>query len=188
MKMVMFNINADLIYQAMTFYKERGYSLISAPYVVDKDIVSYTLPQGRKSLPHASYGDYVGSAEQSIYQLIKDNGRKALPKKCLMITPCQRDEPILDETHLEIFLKIELISLDLGFSHKNIRDDVLDLYESLDIENVTYVKQDDGISYDININSTEIGSYGYRWFDGVLVSYGTGLALPRFEYAVNKLD
>lgn len=182
----MFNIDANLIYEAMTFFKMRGYEFISVPYVVDKDIVAYTLPENRKALSHASYGDYVGSAEQSIYQIIKDYGVKSLPDKCLMITPCQRDEPILDESHLEIFLKIELVSFNLGFGHTSIRDDVLDFYKSLNVENMTYVIQDDGVSYDININNIEVSSYGYRWFDNVLVSYGTGLALPRFEYAVNK--
>lgn len=181
---MIFNIDAGLIYKAMEFFKSCGYEFISVPYVVNKDIVGYTLPEGREAHAHGEYGYYVGSAEQSIYQLIEDGG--VLPKKCLAITPCQRDESILDESHLEIFLKIELISFDLGFDHRNIRDDVLNFYDSLNIANITTVVQDDNVSYDININDVEVGSYGYRWFKNVLVSYGTGLALPRLEYAINK--
>lgn len=177
-------MDANLLYQAMTFYKDRGYSFIAAPYIVDKDVVGFTLPEDREAYPHSDYGFYVGSAEQSIYQLIKDG--VDLPSKCLVITPCQRDEFILDESHLEIFLKIELISFDMGFDHRSIRDDVLDFYKSLNVDNVSTIVQDDNVSYDININDVEVGSYGYRWFNDVLVSYGTGLALPRFEYAVFK--
>lgn len=182
----MFDIDANLLYQAMMFFNNCGYEFITAPYVVDKKAVEHTLPEGREAYPHANYGFYVGSAEQSIYHMLDKCGRKNLPKRCLAITPCQRNEEVLDESHLEIFLKIELISFDLGYSHKTIMEDVLDFFKMIGTENVTYVMQDDNVSYDINVNNIEVGSYGYRWFRDVLVSYGTGLALPRYSYAVSK--
>ena len=42
-------------------------------------------------------------------------------------------------------------------------------------------------SKDININGVEVGSYGCRNFEGNIVQYGTGLALPRITQAVNCL-
>lgn len=182
----MFNINAKLIYMAMDFYQDLGYELISVPYIVDKDIVDFTIPNDRNAHNHGNFGYYVGSAEQSIYQIIRNGGD--LPKKCLAITPCCRDESILDESHQEVFLKIELISFDLGYSHISIMNDVLKFIHYNGLDNgheLTTVIQDDNMSYDINMNGVEIGSYGYRWFDDILVSYGTGLALPRFEYSLS---
>lgn len=180
----MFNIDSNLLYEAMAFYKQRGYQFISVPLIVDPDITRFTLPDDRVAKPHGTFGEYVGSAEQSIYQMIKDGVH--LPDRMLAITPCQRDEPVLDESHLEIFLKIELASLDLNHTHFNIRNDVLDFLNHIQIDGVESVMQDDDVSYDINVNDVEVGSFGYRWYNDTLVSFGTGLALPRLSYAVSK--
>lgn len=163
-----------------------GYEPISVPYIVDLDIVKFTLPKDRVAWEHGDFGYYVGSAEQSIYQMIKDGVE--LPNKMMAITPCQRDE-VVDESHLEIFLKIELVSLDHKHTFINIMHDVLKYihYSGLDYgHELTNVLQDDQISYDINLNGIEIGSYGCRTYNDIVVHYGTGLALPRFEYARNK--
>ena len=144
--------------------------------LVDEDIVKLTLPEGRQAKEHLGKF-YVGSAEQSFYQLIKDG---FVPKgNYMMLTPCQRDEDI-DEGHLEIFLKLELVSVTK--THQNIAQDVFDFYTKMG-EKVEVVSSNYSRGCDLEIGGIEVGSFGSRMFGDYCVSYGTGLALPRFTQA-----
>ena len=67
----MYNIDVGLLNTAMNYYMMRGYKPLSAPMLVDKDIVEVTLPEGKKAKQHLDKF-YVGSAEQSFYQLLKE--------------------------------------------------------------------------------------------------------------------
>lgn len=170
----MYNIDIGLINTAYLFYMLRGYQPLSAPMLVDKDIVELTLPEDRETKEHLGQY-YVGSAEQSFYQLIKDGFEPV--GKYMMLTPCHRDE-VKDERHLEIFLKIELVSLDS--TYHNIAKDAFDFYTTLGEKvDLTVVSAVEGV--DLEIGGVEVGSYGQRMFDGQVISYGTGLALPRFS-------
>lgn len=175
----MFNISASLLFKAMQFYNDNGFVFLDAPLLVDDDIIEMTLPNDRKSHKHNEL-NYVGSAEQSFYQLLK-NGFKPTNNKYLLITPCQRDEPILDNSHLEIFLKVELIVID--GCHHGLINIVSDFYKSIDIVSFKQLTND-GI--DLMVNNVEVGSFGCRNYMGYNIVYGTGLALPRINYAVNK--
>ena len=176
----MYNIDIGLLNSAYLFYLMRGYKPLSAPMIVDKDISDLTLPEGREAKEHLGQV-YVGSAEQSFYQLLKDGLKPE--GSYMMLTPCHRDE-VNDETHLDIFLKIELVSL--SATSINILKDTRDFYVFLG-EKVDIIKTEDFGSYDLEIGGIEVGSFGHRFYDDYLVSYGTGLALPRFSQVRKSL-
>lgn len=170
------HISADLIYKAMCFYKEQyGFKFLDAPLLVDEDIINLTIPFERKAKEHNGLF-YVGSAEQSFYQLMK-NGEE-LDGDFLLITPCQRNEQYLDDQHLEIFLKIELIS-----TKSSLLNTACDFF-CCHTDKALYLVEDKvSGETDIYINGIEVGSYGSREYMGKTIYYGTGLALPRFIQA-----
>ena len=170
----MFNIDLPLLYRALNYYKSIGYEMLSVPYLVDEDIVNITLPKGRLAKEHNGLF-YVGSAEQSAYQLFKSGDLNS--EKFMMITPCQRYEEILDDSHLEIFLKIELMST--GGDYDKIIVDVLSFYDN---DKCVVINTEKG--KDIEINRVEVGSFGSREFLGNKFSFGTGLALPRYTQSL----
>ena len=168
-----YNIDANLLMKAMSFYNNLGYKPCKCSLLVDEDVILHTLPENRKPLHHIYGKFYVGSAEQSFLQKIKDG--EVLYDKMMFITPCQRDEEVLDESHLEMFLKVELISL-----VSPVLKDVESFYKSVGYD-VNIVKTSCG--EDIELNNVEIGSFGSNEYLGVNYFYGTGIALPRIEYA-----
>lgn len=172
----MFDIDIGLITTASMYYMLRGYKPLPAPMVVDGDILGLTLPEGRRAMSHLNKF-YVGSAEQSFYQLIKEGLKPE--GSYMMMTPCHRDE-IQDENHLNIFLKIELISMTK--TPQLIARDVHDFYTNLG-ERVETVVTEDPNGCDLEVNGMEVGSFGCRFYQEYLVNYGTGLALPRFSQA-----
>lgn len=179
MRSTIFDIDTKLLLDAMKYYESIGYHPIEAPMLVDDDIIKLTLPPDRLSEKHMGL-NYVGSAEQSFYQLLKDKGY-LYPGSYMLVTPCRRDE-VPSISHLRIFLKIELISLEK--TREEVLKDVQLFYETrLKIPTET-VPTIDG--YDININSIEVGSFGNRFINNGWITYGTGLALPRISYALNN--
>ena len=165
----------------MTFFKNAGYHFITVPMLIDEDVIRLTLPPDRLPKFHNNKC-YVGSAEQSIYQLIKEG--KDLPPKVLAITPCQRDESVLDELHQEIFLKIELACTDNTITYRDIANDVMNFCSQF-TDKAKIVEFDN--SCDIEIGGIEVGSYGQREYKGRIIHFGTGLALPRFAQALNMI-
>jgi len=172
-----YNIDSVLLMTAMQHYKELGYKPLSSPMLVDREIVEITLPEGNTAQEHLGKF-YVGSAEQSFYQLMKEgfspNG------SYMLVTPCERDD-VIDDTHLNIFLKVELVSSELNY--KEIMQDVIDLY-SYNGFNVTIVET--SVGCDLELNGVEVGSYGERDYLGVNISFGTGIALPRISQAISR--
>lgn len=178
----MYNIDIELIYQAITFFKRLGYRSLSAPMLVDGAALYATMPKNRKAKPHLNLF-YVGSAEQSFLYLL-DQGN-TYSGKYMMITPCQRDEDVQDERHLEIFLKIELVAIDDTISHQDILNDAKGFFESIYKGQIDIVPIAEEQS-DLEINGVEVGSYGIRNYNNNRVVYGTGLALPRFTQAISR--
>lgn len=168
-------IDADLLMKAMSFYQALGYKPIPAPMLVDKDIVELTLPKGNEAREHLGKY-YVGSAEQSFYQLIKD-GMKP-DGSYMMITPCERDE-VEDELHLGIFLKVELVST--VKTRYEILKDASDFLSDNRIGN-SWVETEGG-GFDLEVNGIEVGSYGANKYLGHNIKFGTGIALPRLTKA-----
>lgn len=174
----MYDIDLSLLLKASNYYENLGYNSTSAPLLVDKDVINLTLPPTRHVTPHLDKY-YVGSAEQSFYQLLKE-GLKPV-EQYMMLTPCVRDE-CPNSTHLGVFLKLELLIP--GNNFINIFQDVFDFYSNENL-NPQLVNTEEGL--DIYINDLEVGSFGTRKVYEQDVSYGTGLALPRITQAINNI-
>jgi hypothetical protein len=181
----MSTISTRLIIEAVDFYQELGYQLIDVPQVVDFDVSQHTKPEGVPEKFHRGMKVYVASAEQSFLQLHKEG--KLANGKYVAMTPCYRNESCLDDTHYNMFLKVELINVGSVNSEECVYDSkrFFDIY----IPSVV-VETDESInSFDIIGASckTELGSYGVRnTLDGTSYVYGTGIAEPRFSVVLEK--
>lgn len=163
------------------------------PYTVDPDILCLTLPPGRRALYH-NKKCYVGSAEQSFLQMIKDQSKNFIPGEIYhAITPCHRDEDYLDETHFNIFLKVELFCLgdDSFINHLLSLSGLLyGLVIDHDKLAVQHTSEGKDLVYHDGEFILELGSYGYRevTINGELIQYcyGTAFAEPRLSYIRNR--
>ncbi|AUS02890.1 hypothetical protein NVP2275O_309 [Vibrio phage 2.275.O._10N.286.54.E11] len=180
------NIDTSLIFQAIKHYEEYGYNMVTVPMLVDEEASRLTKPKGCKDLYHKDKV-YVASAEQSFIQLYNEG--ELMTGKYMALTPCYRDEPELDDTHFNIFLKLELIKVYReGYKPgaSVVLDDAYDFFKPLAKYNTKLVSFGNN-NHDIEINGLEVGSYGYRQFsDGTWYVYGTGIAEPRLSYALGK--
>ena len=182
------NISLDLIQKAIDWYST-DCVLSSVPYLVDPDIMEWTCPPGvvDRRMTHYNGKQYVASAEQSFLQLEKDGEIEPGTKPLIALTPCYRDEPILDETHFNIFLKLEIFDY-------NPRGPVdysvfwakrMSLF-FLEFDLKTDIIQTD-IGYDVMYGDLELGSFGERISPkGIPYVYGTGLAEPRASLALQR--
>ena len=111
---------------------------------------------------------------------------KLPPGRYQAITPCFRDEPVLDEIHKYWFMKVELIDT-LNCDAEALLRDALSFfsrYLPCAIENFEDGSQDIVSQPD----SIELGSYGVRTRQSVgSWAYGTGLAEPRMSYCIKQL-
>lgn len=178
------NISTLLIQDGLNYYSRIGYQMVNVPIVIDKDISARTKPEFVQDLHH-NEKVYIGSAEQGLLQLNK-NGFLNKNGNYMAITPCFRNETVLDESHFLIFLKIELMIITdtPEIELKNMINDALSFFKfyKKDIECIKLGKNE----FDIIVNNTEIGSYGIRNLNkDKKYVYGTGLAEPRFSYALS---
>lgn len=182
--------------EAIRYYERCGYKWLDVPWAVSNEAVSITRPAHVKGRGEAHYqaGGLdlypVASAEQSFLQMRMDN--PYLMGKYVTMTPCIRNEPVLDDLHQPYFLKVELINWD-ATGHEDMAKMIADarmLFEG-DLW-VDCVENNDpdpiGIeAWDLVTARTgiELGSYGIREAEGVgRWVYGTGLAEPRYSYAL----
>lgn len=180
------NIDLALITRAIDYY---NCIQLSVPYLVDPDIMEFTCPPGAvdKRLQHFNGKQYVASAEQSFLQLEKDGRVFHDDYQYIALTPCYRDEWILDETHYNIFLKLEIFHYNPTLPNGDyLWADAMRNFlqqEGLPVE----LKPTD-LGYDImDLSGLELGSFGYRTTPkGVPYVYGTGLAEPRASLAFER--
>lgn len=181
-------VNTELISRAIQYYTNLGYLPISVPIVIDYDISKFTRPEFVNDLIHSNSKVYSGSAEQSFLQLMKDN--KIKPGKYQALTPCFRDEKTLDDLHLRIFLKLELIHIGSN-SFRNILTDACIFFNQNGVKaQIQYLTHPILSNNQIDLctlDGIELGSYGFRTFNEIPYSYGTGLAEPRFSHCL-KLE
>ena len=143
----------------------------------------HTKPEGLPELFHRGMKVYVASAEQSFIQMHKEG---LISKgKYMAITPCYRQEAILDDTHYSMFLKLELIHIG-SVSSFQVMHDGLSFMKPLTRSETYFMVTDEGeYTFDIICEDIELGSYGVRkMLDGTPYVYGTGLAEPRFGVVV----
>lgn len=177
-------ISTFLVTCALNHYYLARYYPMTVPSVVDDDIIKLTIPNNIPVLPHLNQY-YVGSAEQSFLQIIKDgNINQLMLGKYFAITPCHRTGDI-GEYNQEIFLKIELFSI--THNYRYLLKDALEFYsEHINCHTIPTAIGEDIVSED----GIELGSYGQRTLiingETVTYAYGTGLAEPRLSQAINK--
>lgn len=181
------NIDLALIRRAMDFYDCLE---MKVPYLVDADIMDFTCPDGviDQRLTHFNGKQYVASAEQSFLQLEKDGELDRHFKPMIALTPCYRDESMLDETHYNIFLKLEIMDYN-SFAPK--LDTVYwanRMIQFFKLEGLRTNLIETDIGYDVCTEfGLELGSFGHRVSPkGVKYVYGTGLAEPRASLSISK--
>lgn len=183
-----------LLPMAFDHYSQNGYSLIDVPYIVDVDVTAQSKPDWARDLKHGEHKAYVGSGEQSFIQMMKEG--KLRNGKSMCITPCFRDEETLDDLHLQMFLKVELIYFSKTWNDEYVyrterREQLSDMIDTAyDFfsrwgDNITVINTGED-QYDICSNGIEVGSYGFRETEYGRLVYGTGLALPRFTQTLKE--
>lgn len=199
------------LFAAMDYYASCGYKYVDVPWVVSEKAVLLTRPPHIKTPVwgyNVDYKDYdpdlgllkrkgkflcpVASAEQSFLQMKLDDPK--FGGKLMAMTPCFRNEPVLDELHQPCFMKLELINWDATGEedlHKMIADARLWFESQLFVDVIPNIDPDPiGLkAYDIVTSKTgiELGSYGIRTHKKVgRWLYGTGHAEPRYSIAMEK--
>lgn len=179
-------VNWQLLSKAIEFYQTHGFEYVEVPWTVPKDILMATCPLERW-IVDSTIGGLVGSAEQSFIHMRQNEGLP--PGNYVACTPCFRNEDRIDELHQRSFMKVEL------YASSDFRDGEID--EMLHLANAFFrsvtspivwpefkTVQTDKLSFDIECRGVEIGSYGFRSFQGIDWIYGTGIAEPRFSKSV----
>jgi len=201
----MINIVGPAMYnhllKAVEYYAKCGFEYVNVPWTVSREAILMTRPPHVLGEPF-SYNsggvDHypVASAEQSFLQMAMDNWKvnvRPVGSLCAL-TPCFRNEPVIDDLHQPYFMKVELISWDQT-SHEDLTKMIaharLLFEENLWVDCVPNTDPDPiGIeAYDLVTSHTgiELGSYGIREHPKVgRWLYGTGLAEPRYTYAIEK--
>lgn len=188
------NIDYRKLMQAIDYYTLHGFQYINLPWLVSENISSVTRPDSCQDF-FINKEVLVASGEQSFLQLIKD--QKLAPGRYMGLTPCFRDEKVLDELHCQYFMKVELIDT-LNPTEKSL-DQIIELainffQQYLPCEVVQMIDS----TYDIvDIkNQIELGSYGIRQtflnenpYQSKLTElkwiYATGCAEPRLTTTMN---
>lgn len=195
------------ISKCLSFYSNKAF-YIDTPWFVKREIKNITYHNNDEFI-FSNNMTLVGSAEQGFLSLEYDN---SLINDVLYISvsPCFRDEPVIDYIHKKCFLKAELY-----YCSKNIYNIQLELYNimtyafnffstmisSNDKLQIVEINENQNIknkykysnvinelsSLDILLNDIEIGSYGVRHImkngERFYYIYGTALAEPRFSTA-----
>lgn len=186
-------IDYGLISKAIDYYDSQGFLRIETPWLVSKDIADLTKPLDASTYivqkdVEKKQKAFVASGEQSFLYLI-NKGHMPTSGRYQTVTPCLRDDA-WDPTHMKNFVKLELIeyntdaNIDDAARVKRMVDQALGFFSKhVDKKLLTVVKiiTDNAVSYDINLNGIEIGSYGYRTCLFCNWIYGTGIAEPRFS-------
>jgi hypothetical protein len=199
---------------AIAYYERAGYKYVDVPWAVSKKAILLTRPAHIKGEPmsytvnHSRADKWldrvagsnlypVASAEQSFIQMKMDD--KYFSGKLVTISPCFRNEPVIDELHQPYFMKVELINWVESAWQKDAREqmdkmiaDARLLFEEqlwVDVIHNTDPDPIGVVAYDLvtTHSKIELGSYGIRQHPDVGTwLYGTGLAEPRFSIALDK--
>jgi seryl-tRNA synthetase len=176
------NINWMLFGEAALYYNRMGYKYIEVPWRVGEQAVLTTIPYDLDLEIYPDRSNLVGSAEQSFVQMMID--RTLSHGKYQAVSPCFRNEPVIDALHQNHFMKLELIQFgDVSESSLKSMIDHANYFFQLKLHSfkTNIVKTE--LGYDIEHDGIEIGSYGIRKKIGFEWIYGTGIAEPRFSFA-----
>jgi hypothetical protein len=156
---------------AQEFYSNSGYIETTVPWKI---------PAKYCKLVSGHNKTMIGSAEQSLVYLYLT--RQIGDGYFFAVSPCFRYEDKLDKYHQHEFMKLEIICLGY-FRQDDLIEDALAFFKTQTNQNLEVIKTE--IGFDINLNGIEIGSYGCKSVKGLEYTYGTGIALPRFDLALD---
>ena len=178
-------INWERIARAVVFYKTCGYRYIETPWAVPEATHSLTSDKA----PKISENIPVASAEQGFLHLMLRG--KLLPGvDYVSAGPCFRPEDEGRPFSQPHFFKVELFKYSSSGYKVDVVDHLLPATQFFYSELGHYPKRlctnDHTGDADLLLEDIEIGSYGTRSFeDRLFWSYGTGLAEPRFQMAMD---
>jgi hypothetical protein len=179
--------------KTLRHFSNTGFAYKDAPWMVPYEFNMATCPD-ELFLVESQVGYHVGSAEQS-FICLDHNGWLEKGKYCAL-TPCFRNEFVLDELHQQGFMKVELYQTDdvtdeaLLYLARACRWHYVALAEAAlggtntTQECINLLETSEG--FDIEWNGIELGSYGRRSWRGLTWLYGTALAEPRFSKALRR--
>lgn len=163
-----------------------GYKQVEVNWIIPGYIGDITRPENAHRISVHSEetfhnGELIASGETG---LIHDRGQYRDPDMRLMTcTPCFRSEPTYQHGLYEPwFMKVELMIA-------NPTDGLVAATELMTtakriMGTWTRKLEFDPAIGDLFLNKIEVGSYGVREYNGFRWAYGTGLAEPRFTYAL----
>ena len=176
-------INWGYLSQALSAYQELGYRYVELPWMIPKRYNMITCLHESWVMDVEGYGSLVGSAEQAFLYM---NLTGQIPDgKYVGLTPCFRTDEV-DASHSTHFMKVELYESGPHVTLTEAADmmsEAMLMMESLAGRQLVIEHTTQGA--DLMMNGVEVGSYGVREHEGHKWAYGTGLAEPRFSYAVN---
>lgn len=177
-------INYQILLNALTYYTHKGFEYREVPWIISHQAYVSTRPNDRPEF-YTLGGYLVASGEQGYIQELQEG--KALTKH-ICVTPCFREEEVLDDIHYRYFLKAELI--DTNVSKENLHEMIKTAETFFTNYSKVHVLQTDtrGNAYDIidSLTGIELGSYGIRTLSNHEFIYGTAVALPRLSVVINK--
>jgi hypothetical protein len=184
------------------YYSQFGFRYIDVPWLVQQKVCNSTKPRSSRPIHHHVDAlnhtfHIVASAEQSFLQMQYERAKfnqEPMTGRWMTITPCYRDETVLDEQHRIGFVKLELI--DWNYTNEENLQNILEISydffsQYLPVQTI-FNDQTTESGRDIQSVSghIELGSYGIReaeirnmharWI------YATGCAEPRLSYAIQK--
>lgn len=183
-------IDYQKIVVAQKYYELHGYIQSAVPWILNKESYYATKPKGSQDF-YCLNGYLNASGEQSFIQNMLD-GQNIEKNYC--ITPCFRQEEVFDDIHFLHFEKLELINTEV--SEKNL-DEMISVAENFfnqylpEGTKCKRVAIDNGEKSIDLVDETlgiELGSYGVRRYKDLDWIYGTGLALPRLDIVINKIN
>ena len=183
-------IDYQKIADAQKYYSAAGFIELAVPWIIDYSAYSVTCPANRREF-YALGGYMNASGEQSFIQMML-SGAKLGRNFC--VTSCYRDEPVLDELHHRYFVKLELIDTDVSENNLaamiRIAQKFFDGYLPQEFPAKVVKTNEVERSFDIvdGFSGIELGSYGIRRHKEFSWIYGTGIALPRLDTVLQKME
>lgn len=181
------------ISHAVLAYQGMGYKLVEVPWIVSRNVAELTTPKhtcnllvykdvGPTIADKELTGALVGSAEQGllhIYDQLTDGQRYVSVSPCFRVEQTHTPGLIQDQ-----FFKVELFVKNPAHPEPTIRELLVHAKMLMGTWERKLLEVPTEEGYDLQINGIEVGSYGVRSVPGTGAwAYGTGIALPRFDYA-----
>lgn len=185
-------INWQRLARAQTWFAGKEYTYAEVPWAVPQKVVDVTAPPGAQAISvRGADAVLIGSAEQGFLRKVANSYMENLYRSVPLfaISPCFRGEPKIVPGHTQLtFMKLELFFWDTcpedveEASHFLIQD--AEQFMTTEGAHLRRVQTPDG--WDLYCDDVEVGSYGLRKDKNVCWAYATGVAEPRFSYALKR--